>query len=175
MAPRVVLVGPPGSGKTTVAALLAAHWGDPMRDTDADVVAAQGAEIADIFVDRGEPAFRELESAAVALALDEHEGVLALGGGAVLDPTTRELLAAHTVVLLDVGVAAAVRRVGLDSARPLLLGNVRSQMRTLLEARRPHYLAVATHVVPTDDLAPEDVATRVVALVEATDTDRRVT
>lgn len=142
-----------------------------MRDTDADVVASEGAPIADLFVDRGEPEFRRLEAAAVALALREHDGVLALGGGAVLDPVTRELLGSHTVVLLDVGVAAAVKRVGLDSARPLLLGNVRSQMRTLLEARRPHYVAVATHVVPTDDLAPEDVAARVADLVDATDTD----
>ncbi|HEX5861219.1 MAG TPA: shikimate kinase, partial [Nocardioides sp.] len=89
MAPRVVLVGPMGAGKTTVAALLAEAWGVAARDTDADVEATEGRPISDIFVDSGETRFRELERAAVSDALAEHDGVLALGGGAVLDPVTR--------------------------------------------------------------------------------------
>jgi shikimate kinase len=147
-----------GAGKTTVAGLLAEAWGLPARDTDADIVAAQGRSIADIFVDSGEDAFRALERAAVAEALATHDGVLALGGGAVLDPATRELLAGHTVVFLRVGLSDAVKRVGLGSARPLLLGNVRGRIKALLDERTPDYESVATLVVDTDGRSPEDVA-----------------
>src|SRR6187551_3067164 len=132
MGPRVVLVGPMGAGKTTVAAILAEAWGVTARDTDQDVEAAEGRTISDIFVDSGEAEFRRLERAAVAAALASHDGVLALGGGAVLDPGTRELLAGHEVVFLRVGLSEAVKRVGLGSARPLLLGNVRGRIKTLL-------------------------------------------
>ena len=156
--PRAVLVGAMGAGKTTVAGLLAEAWGLPARDTDADIVAAQGRSIADIFVDSGEDAFRALERAAVAEALATHDGVLALGGGAVLDPATRELLAGHTVVFLRVGLSDAVKRVGLGSARPLLLGNVRGRIKALLDERTPVYESVATLVVDTDGRSPEDVA-----------------
>ncbi len=113
--PRVVLVGPMGAGKTTVGNLLAAAWGVGLRDTDQDVEAAEGRAISDIFVDDGEEHFRGLERQAVASALAQHDGVLALGGGAVLDPATRDLLAGHTVVFLRVGLGDAVKRVGLGS------------------------------------------------------------
>ena len=156
--PRVVLVGPMGAGKTTVAGLLAEAWGVTARDTDADIVAAEGRSVADIFVESGEPEFRRLEHAAVDRALSEHDGVLALGGGAVLDPTTRERLAGHTVVFLRVGLSDAVKRVGLGSSRPLLLGNVRGRIKTLLDERAPLYESVATLVVDTDGRTPEDVA-----------------
>jgi shikimate kinase len=156
--PRVVLVGPMGAGKTTVAGLLAEAWGVTARDTDADIVAAEGRSVADIFVESGEPEFRRLEHDAVARALSEHDGVLALGGGAVLDPTTRERLAGHTVVFLRVGLSDAVKRVGLGSSRPLLLGNVRGRIKTLLDERAPLYESVATLVVDTDGRTPEDVA-----------------
>jgi shikimate kinase len=159
----VVLVGPMGAGKTTVAGLLADAWGASMRDTDHDVVAAEGREIADIFVDSGEQAFRALERAAVADALATHDGVLALGGGAVLDPATRELLAGHEVVFLRVGLADAVKRVGLGTSRPLLLGNVRSRIKALLDERTPIYESVATLVVDTDGRTPEDVAQEIIA------------
>jgi shikimate kinase len=156
--PRAVLVGPMGAGKTTVAGLLAEAWGTTARDTDQDVEAAEGRTISDIFVDSGEPAFRALERAAVAEALATHDGVLALGGGAVLDPDTRALLAGHRVVFLRVGLADAVKRVGLGSARPLLLGNVRGRIKALLDERTPVYESVATLVVDTDGRSPEEVA-----------------
>ncbi len=165
-APRVVLVGPMGAGKTTVAGLLAQRWGVAVRDTDHDVEAGEGREISEIFVDDGEARFRELERAAVAAALAEHEGVLALGGGAVLDPATRELLAGHTVVFLRVGLSDAVKRVGLGVGRPLLLGNVRARIKALLDERTPVYEAVATHAVDTDARSPEEVADEVAALLE---------
>jgi len=159
--PRVVLVGAMGAGKSTVADLLAASWGLPARDTDHDVEAAAGKPISEIFVDDGEQRFRALERAAVAAALAEHHGVLALGGGAVLDPATQELLAGHRVVFLRVGLSDAVKRVGLGVGRPLLLGNVRSRIKTLLDERTAIYEAVATHVVDTDGRTPEDVAAEV--------------
>ena len=158
MPPRVVLVGPMGSGKTTVAGLLGQAWGLPVRDTDVDIVATTGREIADIFVESGEDHFRELEAAAVATALAEHEGVLALGGGAVLRPETRELLDGLPVVFLRVGLSDAVKRVGLGVGRPLLLGNVRARIKALLDERTPVYESVATHVVDTDDRTPDEVA-----------------
>lgn len=163
MPPALVLVGPPGSGKSTVGALLAARLGSTFRDTDADVESMAGTSIADLFVEQGEPAFRTLECEAVAAALAEHTGVLALGGGAVLDQATRELLAGRLVVFLDVGIADAARRVGLNRDRPLLLGNPRTQWLRLMEARRPVYESVATVRVDTDGRTPDEVADAVLA------------
>lgn len=156
--PRAVLVGPMGSGKTTVAAVLAEAWGVAARDTDQDVEAVEGRSVSDIFVDSGEAHFRRLEAAAVATALAEHDGVLALGGGAVLDPATRERLAGHPVVFLRVGLADAVKRVGLGTSRPLLVGGVRSRVKALLDERTPVYESVATLVVDTDGRTPAEVA-----------------
>lgn len=163
MTPLVVLVGPPGAGKSTVGRLVAARRGVAFRDTDHDVESTVGESISDIFVSRGEPAFRELEREAVRVALDEHDGVLALGGGAVLDPATRRLLGGHRVVFLDVGLSDAASRVGLNRDRPLLLGNPRAQLRVMLEERRPLYLEVAGATVPTDGRSAADVADAVEA------------
>jgi shikimate kinase len=157
VSPLVVLVGPPGAGKSTVGALLAQRLGVDLRDTDADVEASTGTTIAELFVDHGEAHFRSLERQAVAAALDEHAGVLSLGGGAVLDPETRKALRGHRVVFLDVGLADAVRRVGLGVSRPLLLGNVRSRLKALLDERRPAYEAVAWLAVDTDGRTPEEL------------------
>ncbi|MGZ5418363.1 MAG: shikimate kinase [Nocardioides sp.] len=170
--PRVVLVGPMGAGKSTVGALLAGRWGLSVRDTDQDVEAAEGREISEIFVDDGEEHFRALERAAVRAALAEHDGVLALGGGAVLDPGTRELLQGRQVVFLEVGLSDAVKRVGLGVGRPLLLGNVRSRVKALLDERAPIYRSVATVVVDTDGKSAEQVADEVAAAVEQLEESR---
>ncbi|MFD8011316.1 shikimate kinase [Streptomyces sp. NPDC058955] len=167
--PLVVLVGPMGSGKSTVGALLAERLGAPYRDTDADIVAAEGREISDIFVEDGEEHFRALEKAAVATALAEHEGVLALGGGAILDADTRALLAGRPVAYLSMDVEEAVRRVGLGAARPLLAVNPRRQWRELMDARRPLYEEVARVVVATDTRTPEEVAAAVLDALELKD------
>ncbi|MEW1904810.1 MULTISPECIES: shikimate kinase [unclassified Streptomyces] len=164
--PLVVLVGPMGSGKSTVGALLAERLGAPYRDTDADIVAAEGREISDIFVEDGEEHFRALERDAVARAVAGHEGVLALGGGAVLDAGTRELLAGLPVAYLSMDVEEAVRRVGLNTARPLLAVNPRRQWRELMEARRHLYTEVARVVVATDDRTPDEVADAVLSALE---------
>lgn len=163
--PRVVLVGAMGSGKTTVGRILAERWGVPVRDTDEDIESAQGREIREIFVDEGEAGFRALERAAVAAALAEHDGVLSLGGGAVLAEDTRALLAGHTVVFLKVGLSDAVKRVGLGETRPLLsqaVGGLRVRIKTLLDERTPVYEQVATHVVATDGRTPDEVADEIV-------------
>lgn len=164
--PVVVLVGVPGSGKSTVGRALAERLGVGFRDTDADVEATAGIPIADIFVERGEPEFRRLEAAAVAAALAEHPGVLALGGGAVMDPATRERLRGHAVVWLRVGLAAAAHRAGLSTARPLLLGNVRSQLKALMDARAPFYEEVAMMVVDSDALDVEESVEAIAAGLE---------
>lgn len=169
--PRVVLVGPMGAGKTTVARLLASQWGLGVRDTDQVIEAAQGRPISDIFVDDGEAYFRALERAAVTEALGSHDGVLALGGGAVLDPDTRAALRGHRVVFLSVGLSDAVKRVGLGSARPLLLGNVRGQIKALLDERLPVYREVAGFVVETDGRTPTEVAADVRAAVQAAEVE----
>jgi shikimate kinase len=157
MSPVVVLVGPPGSGKSTIAALLAARLGKPHRDTDSDIESAAGKPISDIFVDSGEAHFRQLERAAVVAALTSDD-VVSLGGGAILDADTRADLAGHIVVYLEVSLGEAAKRVGLGVARPLLLGNVRTQLKNLMDARRPLYVEVAKLVVQTDGRTPEDIA-----------------
>jgi shikimate kinase len=167
--PAVVLVGPPGAGKSTVGRILAARLGVDYRDTDADIEAAAGKPIPDIFVDHGEPHFRELERAAVRDAVAGHPGVLSLGGGAVMDDGTRALLAGLPVAFLDVGMHTAVHRVGLDAPRPLLAVNPRQRWRELMEARRPLYTEVARAVVGTDDRSPEDVAEAVLDALQLKD------
>lgn len=161
MAPRVVLIGPMGAGKSTVAALLSENWAVAVRDTDQDIVAAEGRSISDIFVDSGESHFRSLEREAVAQALATHDGVLALGGGAVMDEATRAMLAGHRVVFLRVGLSEAVKRVGLGTSRPLLLGNVRATIKKLLDERTPIYESVATMIVDTDERSPAEVAAEI--------------
>ncbi len=166
MSPVLVLVGPPGSGKTAVGELAAERLGVAFRDTDADVERDAGRSVSDIFVEDGEEEFRRLEAAAVDRALSEHAGVLALGGGAVLDPATRERLAGQRVVFLDVGLSEAAERVGFARSRPLLVVNPRAELKRMLDARRPVYEAVATAVVGTDGRSVEQVVADVVALVE---------
>ena len=152
-------------GRPRSAGELAVTWDVPFRDVDLDIEANEGRSISDIFVDSGEAHFRDLERAAVATALSEHDGVLALGGGAVLDATTRAALQGHRVVFLKVGLSDAAKRVGLGVSRPLLLGNVRGRIKQIIDERTPVYESVATHVVDTDGLEVEDVVDRVIAAV----------
>lgn len=160
----MILIGPPGSGKSTVGRLLAHRLGVSFNDADADLEVLAGRCIADIFTEDGEPAFRALEERVVAAGIPEHSGVYALGGGAVLSERTRALLAGHTVVFLSVSMGTGVQRTGLSSARPLLAGvNPRATYKALLEARLPIYREVATLEVATDKRTPDDVVEAVLA------------
>jgi shikimate kinase len=164
--PAAIFIGPPGAGKSTVGELVAAMLGVSFLDTDTVIEEAAGKPVGDIFVQDGEEAFRALERATAARLIGEHTGVLALGGGAVLDPGTRSLLAGQRVVYLQIGLAAAVHRTGLDAPRPLLFGNPRARMKTLLDERLPIYAELAWVTVPTDDREPKHIAGEVAALLE---------
>jgi shikimate kinase len=175
--PLIILIGPPGAGKTTVGSLLAARLGVTFTDTDAVVEAAAGKPVSDIFISDGEPEFRRLEREAVAAALTGSEarddgtgtpatGVLGLGGGAVMDEQTQARLAGRAVVYLETGFSELAKRVGLDRARPLLIGtNPRAQLKSLLDQRLPVYGRLAWLTVGTDGREPEAIAAEIAAVV----------
>ena len=153
----IVLVGAPGAGKSTVGALLAERLGVTFRDADAVIVERSGRSIAEIFTDDGEASFRALEEQITAELLVLPDGVLSLGGGAVLSAATRAALRGNRVVWLRVSLTQSVKRVGLDTARPLLLGNVRGRLLKLLNERAALYAEVATEVIDTDATTPAEV------------------
>ena len=159
--PVAVLIGPPGAGKTSVGPLLAERLGTSFRETDADIAAAAGQLVSDIFIEQGEAAFRQLEREAAARALREHAGVLALGSGAVLDPDIQLRLEGLPVVYLAAGFATIARRMGLDRPRVVIPGNPRGRLRAMLEERRPLYEQLATVTVETDDLDPDELAAEI--------------
>lgn len=160
----IAVVGAPGVGKSTVAALLADRLQTAYVDVDQAIESDQGTPIAEIFATRGEPHFRELEAqATLALLSGPDDAVVSLGGGAVLNPDIRTALAGHDVVWLQASAATAANRVGLNVARPLLLGNVRGRLAQLLAERLPLYREVATVTVDTDGLTPDEVCAAVLA------------
>ncbi|WP_253868491.1 shikimate kinase [Promicromonospora umidemergens] len=162
------MIGPPGSGKSKVGRILAAGLGVTVRDTDTDIEAAAGKPVSEIFVDDGEPRFRELEHEAVLAALAEHDGVLSLGGGAIMNAATQDALEKYAadgghVVFLDVPLAIAAQRVGMNQARPLLLGNPRARWQKLMMQRRPTYERLATLTIVSSERPGEQVATEIMA------------
>ncbi|WP_312858191.1 shikimate kinase [Pseudonocardia pini] len=160
--PLLVLVGPPGAGKSTVGRVLGRRLGVGFTDVDTVIEERVGTTIADMFTSQGEPAFRAVERQVVAELLGTACGVLALGGGSVLAEDTRALLREHRVVSLRVGVADGIRRTGMSTARPLLAGvNPRATFRALLEARAPLYAEVATIEVDTVKRSANQVAAAV--------------
>jgi shikimate kinase len=167
--PVVVLIGPPGAGKSAVGPLLAGRLGVPFADTDADVGAAAGKPPGDIFIEDGEDAFRELERAAVTRALGAQGGlrtrggVLALGSGAVADPGIQDLLRGLPVVYLSAEFGTVARRIGLDKPRVVVPGNPRGRLRAMLAERDAIYARLAQVTVPTDDLDPDELADQIAA------------
>ena len=166
--PLVVLIGPPGAGKSAVGPLLADRLGVEFRDTDADVGAAAGKPVGDIFIENGEETFRELERAAAARALDalrQHGGVLALGSGAVLDAGIQRQLDGLPVVYLSAEFGTVARRIGLDRPRIVVPGNPRGRLRAMLDERAAIYQRLAAVTVPTDDLDPDELAAELEARI----------
>ena len=165
MAPKAVLIGMPGSGKSTIGRRLAKAMHLPLLDTDAKIVETTGRSIADIFV-AGEREFRRIEEDVVRAALAEHDGILSLGGGAITSPGVREALAGHTVIYLEISAAEGVRRTG-GTVRPLLEGGDRAEKyRALLAARVPLYRQVSTIRVNTNRRNPGAVVRYIVSRLE---------
>ena len=160
--PVVILIGSPGAGKSTVGRRVAKQLGVDFLDSDAEIEREAGMSVADIFVTEGEAAFREREAATVRRCLVEHSGVLSLGGGSVMRDETRAALEGHRVMWLRVSLSDAASRVGMNTARPLLLGNVRATLGSLLEQRNPIYEAVATDVVDTSGRSLRQVVEAVI-------------
>ena len=165
--PVAVLIGAPGAGKSTVGRRVADRLQVPFVDTDALIEEQAGMTVADMFVELGEPEFRAREEEAVRRALTEQTGIVALGGGAILSELTRSRLSGQTVVWLKVNVSDAASRVGMNQARPLLLGNVRGRLTQLLQERTPLYESVATITIETDGRAIREVTSSVLAAVAA--------
>ncbi|MCH1448492.1 MAG: shikimate kinase [Candidatus Nanopelagicales bacterium] len=163
MAPRAIIIGAPGAGKTSVGRRVAERLGLEFHDSDAAIEKRAGKPVSDIFLSDGETEFRRLEREVIAESLKDIDGVLSVGGGAVLDPDTREAFSRHTVVWLEVDLGNATKRVGMNSARPLLMGNVRGTMTTMLNERTPLYEEVATVTVDTSGRPLKDVVDDVVA------------
>ncbi|AQA05710.1 shikimate kinase [Mycobacterium sp. MS1601] len=155
MAPKAVLVGMPGSGKSTIGRRLAKAMGVPLLDTDAKIVETAGRSIAEIFEADGEAGFRRIEEDVIRTALAEHDGIVSLGGGAVTSPGVREALAGHIVVFLEIGAAEGIRRTTGGSVRPLLAGGDAAETyRKLMSERVPLYRRVATMRVNTNRRNP---------------------
>jgi shikimate kinase len=169
LSPLVVLIGPPGAGKSAVGPLVADLLGVPFRDTDSDVARAAGKPVGDIFVEDGEERFRELERAAVTSALGEQAAgeVLALGSGAVSDEGVRQLLAGLPVVYLSASFGTLVKRIGMDRPRVVVPGNPRGRLRAMLNERLPLYQGLAAVTVETDDLDPDELAAQIATQIAA--------
>ena len=168
MAQSVILIGPPGSGKSTIGKALARKTGQSFTDTDGVIELRTGNSISQIFVDKGEPWFRQLEAEVLEEELRKLEGILSLGGGAPLSETAQNLLQKVSVAksYLDVSLATAAPRVGFNRDRPLLLNNPRGAWQELMEKRRPIYEALATHIVKVDERAPKDIVDEIVRLTQ---------
>lgn len=163
MIPRVILIGPPGSGKSTVGKLLAKELKLGFHDTDAEIAKRAGKSISDIFIEDGESAFRVMERETVLEKLDEQDVVIALGGGSILDPEVfGRLKNEPNVVYLEVSISNAAPRVGFNQDRPLLVGNPRQQWLKLFELRREKYEELGKIRVSTNNRKPKEVVAELV-------------
>ncbi len=172
MAPKAVLIGMPGSGKSTIGRRLAKSLNVTLLDTDTTIEQTTGRTIPDIFSNDGEQEFRRIEEEAVREALGSHDGVLSLGGGAITSPGVREALSGHTVIYLEISAAEGVRRTGGTTVRPLLDGGDRAEkFRALMSARVPLYRGAATIRVNTNRRNPGAVVRYIVSRLESPQAD----
>lgn len=168
MAPKVIIFGPMGAGKTRVGQALALRLGLPFKDTDQLIEADQGKTINEIFVEDGEPHFRLVEESIVIDAIIDFDGVLSLGGGAVMNDETRKvLLGANSLrVFLDISLAAVAPRVGFNTERPLLLVNPRQKWQELMTERRPIYSSLANLQIDVSDKNVEEIVDEIVKVIQ---------
>ena len=168
MAKSIILIGPPGSGKSTIGRAISRKLNIPFTDTDDLIEIRTGTSISQIFIDKGEPWFRDLEKEVLQEELAKLNGVLSLGGGAPLSESAQEMLhqTGAAVIYLDVSLATAAPRLGFNRDRPLLLNNPRGAWQELMDKRRPIYEGLATHVVKVDERAPKDIVDEIVRLTQ---------
>jgi shikimate kinase len=166
MSNQIILIGPPGAGKSTIGHSLAKKMQVKFADTDALIEAKLDKKISDIFVDLGEPVFRTEELIVLAEVLQSDNGVVSLGGGAPISPQAQKLLRSSgaTVIFLDISLGKAAARVGFNRDRPLLLGNPRAQWNELMSSRRPIYESLATAVIPVDDRSVNEICADILAV-----------
>ena len=168
MAKSIILIGPPGSGKSTIGKAISRKLSVPFADTDDLIEAQTEMSISHIFIDKGEPWFRDLEKEILRVQLSKLNGVLSLGGGAPLSDFAQGLLQQidAAVIYLDVSLATAAPRVGFNRDRPLLMNNPRAAWQELMDKRRPIYEALATLIVKVDERAPKDIVDEIVRLTQ---------
>ena len=168
MAPRVILIGPMGSGKTTIGKSLALKLGLTFRDTDAVIEEQEAKSVSQIFIDEGEEAFRLIEKAVLRQELLSDDTVLALGGGAPMSIDAQSALRAINshVVYLDISLANVAPRIGFNRDRPLLLNNPRGQWQTLMEARRPIYESIADTVVDVNKKSQSEILSQILEVLQ---------
>jgi shikimate kinase len=169
MLEKIVLIGPPGAGKSSIGRVLAKELSLPFIDSDGEIEKSAGKKISEIFVDDGEPYFRALEVEKVKELLQEFEGVISLGGGAPINSEISQTLgaASYPVIFIDVSIAQAATRIGFNKDRPLLLINPRQQWMNLMSERRPIYEKLATDTVSSDSKKPHEVAKIIVEKIKA--------
>lgn len=165
--PQVILIGPPGAGKSSVGKALGLRLSTEFADTDALIEKQSGMCVSDIFLDKGETFFRELETEIVLREIENFGGVLALGGGAVINSDVEQALqnCADPVCFLDVSLSSAAPRIGFNRDRPLLVGNPRAKWQELMNLRRPIYESLATFTVSTDSRTPSQIAQEVAEIL----------
>jgi shikimate kinase len=163
MLKKIVLIGPPGAGKSSIGKALAKELNLNFIDSDSEIEKLSHKKISEIFIEDGEPAFRLLEVDVVRKVLSDFEGVISLGGGAPINAEIQEVLedADYPVVFIDVSIAQAATRIGFNKDRPLLLVNPRQQWISLMNDRRPIYEKLASQTISSDNQKPHEVAKQI--------------